>query len=373
MPDGWSGTSWTACSTDVDGPAAGAEIPWRGDLQRSLEQVGEAGAREVSHVVRALSGVDDPPGAATALTRLKDGVYRVVLTGAPWPSLILKRLEPAVGQRTRLLAERWLPALGLADRCAALLGVAADPRARCVWHLYQDLGRETLADRPDRDRVAAAVDLVAELHTRAARHPILPDVRRYGPGLGMDFFVANVRDAIAALDGLAASGVPVPEEHTGLAERLHGRLHVLLADATRRARAFRDGAGPDTLLHGDLWPINAFVDPPSEGAGLRARLVDWDRAGVGPFSYDLSTFLFRFPVEERCWIVERYRCAVARAGWELAPGDVLDVLFDTAERARYANRVIWPAVALVRERAPWGFPELAEVERWFQGLDGAPG
>ena len=44
---------------------------------------------------------------------------------------------------------------------------------------------------------------------------------------------------------------------------------------------------------------------------------------------------------------------------------------DTAERARYANRVIWPVQALMQERSDWGFPELAEVERWFQALDAA--
>ncbi len=58
-----------------------------------------------------------------------------------------------------------------------------------------------------------------------------------------------------------------------------------------------------------------------------------------------------------------------RLGCRLAPTEQLHVLFDTAERARYANRVIWPALALVRERAAWGFPELAEVERWFRALD----
>ena len=61
--------------------------------------------------------------------------------------------------------------------------------------------------------------------------------------------------------------------------------------------------------------------------------------------------------------------SVGRAGWRLAPTPELQVLFDTAERARYANRIIWPALALVRERAAWGFPELAEVERWFRALD----
>ena len=103
----------------------------------------------------------------------------------------------------------------------------------------------------------------------------------------------------------------------------------------------------------------------------RARLVDWDRLGVGPFSYDLSTFLFRFPPDQRAGILEQYRRAVQRAGGRLAPTQQLQLLFDTAERARYANRIIWPALALVRERAAWGFPELAEVERWFRALDRA--
>ena len=106
--------------------------------------------------------------------------------------------------------------------------------------------------------------------------------------------------------------------------------------------------------------------------GPRARLIDWDHVGVGPFSYDLSTFLFRFPAAQRPRILERYRNAVSRAGSWLASPPNLDLLFDTAERARYANRVIWPVRALLQEHADWGFPELAEVERWFQALEALP-
>jgi len=211
------------------------------------------------------------------------------------------------------------------------------------------------------------VDLIAELHTRAARHPVLPDVRRYGGSLGLPYFTANVRDAIAGLEALADSGIEIPREHTGLPDRLLDRLVALLADAPRRARVFEEAAGPDTMLHGDLWTINIFVAATADG--LRARLVDWDRLGVGPFSYDLSTFLFRFSPAERPEILQRYQDAVAHAGWRLASPTQLEVLFDTAERARYANRVIWPVQALLQERAAWGFPELAEVERWFRALD----
>ena len=203
-----------------------------------------------------------------------------------------------------------------------MLGTAADRRGACAWHAYEDLGDATLADRLDPERIAATVDFIAELHTRAAHHPVLPDARRYGASLGIQYFTANVGDAIAALEQFAGSAI---------------------------------------------WTINVFVVPTAEG--LRARLVDWDRTGVGPFSYDLSTFLFRFPPAERRGILERYRDAVTRAGGHVASPSELGVLFDTAERARYANRVIWPVQALMQERAAGGFPELAEVERWFQALD----
>src|SRR5207253_4103017 len=226
----------------------------------------------------------------------------------------------------------------------------------------------TLASDPTPDRVAVTVDLIAQLHTRAARHPVLPDARRYSGALGFAYFTANVQDAIAALEALAAADIEPPPEQAGVTERLLERLVGLGADAARRAQVFKEAAGPDTLLHGDLWTINAFVE--HTAAGPRARLVDWDRVGVGPFSYDLSTFLFRFPAEQRPRILDCYRDAAARGGWELGSPEDLALLFDTAERARYANRVIWPAVALLQERAAWGFPELAEVERWFLALDG---
>jgi len=292
------------------------------------------------------------------------------MTNGPHRSVVVKRLEPAVAERTRLVAERWLPALGLGDRCPRLLATAPDGASASIWHAFEDLGDATLASDPTPDRVAATVDLIAQLHTRGARHPVLPDARRYtGPPLGFGYFTANVQDAIAALEALAAADIEPPPEQAGLTERLLERLLGLRADAARRAQVFEEAGGPDTLLHGDVWTINAFVE--QTAAGPRARLVDWDRVGVGPFSYDLSTFLFRFPPEQRPRILECYRQAVAAAGWRLASGSELEVLFDTAEQARYANRVIWPALALVQDHAAWGFPELAEVERWFEALDAA--
>jgi len=58
-------------------------------------------------------------------------------------------------------------------------------------------------------------------------------------------------------------------------------------------------------------------------------------------------------------------------GWRLASGSELEVLFDTAEQARYANRIIWPGPGARAGPRRVGFPELAEVERWFEALDAA--
>ena len=337
-------------------------------LRRALETTGEPGSKELCEVLEDILDAIGPADRIR-LRRLKTRVYRLEV-GVPGRSVVVKCLEPVEAERMRLVLERWLPALGLGDRCARLLAVSADRRGRSIWHVYEDLGDDTLAARPVPERVETAVDLIAELHVRAARHALLGDVRHYTRDRGMPYFVASVSDAITGLEALVASGIETPPEHAGLPHRLHERLSRLLSDAPRRAGAFETVAGPDTLLHGDLWTTNIFVTDGPEQAG--ARLVDWDQLGVGPFSYDLSTLLFRFPEAQRPWILERYRHAVSRAGWQLAAPRELSLLFDTAERARYANRVIWPVLALLQEHADWGFPELAEIERWFQTLDRLP-
>lgn len=339
-----------------------------GGLQQALEESGEKGAPEVCDLLRELLDSSGLADVILGLSRLKRRVFRAEMrSGSRWRSVVLKCLEPAVAQRNQLIAERWLPALDLSDCCAALLGVAADRRGTCVWHVYEDLGSETLAARCDAERIRATVDVIAELHTRAANHPIVPEVRRYAAHLGIQYFISNVADAITSLEALAEAGIAASREFDGVADRLLARLVALRDDTARRTQVFETAGGPDTLLHGDLWTINAFVRDTSRG--LRACLVDWDRAGVGPFSYDLSTFLFRFPAAERPAIVDMYRTAVARAGWRLPDVQELELLFDTAEQARYANCVIWPVQALLDHQATWALPALAEVERWFDALE----
>ena len=57
---------------------------------------------------------------------------------------------------------------------------------------------------------------------------------------------------------------------------------------------------------------------------------------------------------------------MAPAGWRLPAARDLNLMFETHELARFANRIIWPAIALADEPAGWGVPALREVEDWFE-------
>jgi len=338
------------------------------ELERCLEQWQEPGGANLCELLQQMVG--DGMGAGSERTlqleRLKQAVYRLRIGSAPSRTLVLKRHPPAVAQADRLLVERWLPALGLGDSCPRLVAAAAEREGRWVWHVYEDLGDESLAVRRVPRRLAAAVDFIAELHTRAAGHALLPEVRWRARDHGVHFFTANLGDAIAALEALATPPREVPREFAGARERLLCRLQRLREDAPRRARLMQEVGGPDTLLHGDLWPKNVFVS--MAGTNPRARLIDWDHVGAGPFSYDLSTFLYQSSAEERPWIVRRYRDAVDRAGWRLPGTEELNLLCHTAESARYAHCILFDAIAALQDGAAWGIGELMDYERWFEAL-----
>ena len=331
-------------------------------LQRAVSDTAEPGGAELSEALhealRASAGQDGP----VSFRRLKSRVYRLSVGAnhAQQHSFVLKRFDPWLARRNELVARRWLPALGLGDRCPQLYTVAADRSGAWVWHVYEDIGDGAIDPaHPDRPGVVAVVELLASLHTRAARHALLPGCRHICGDLGAPYFAANVRDAIAVLEAL---------EQCPLRDRLLERLYRLRHEQLRRAQALEALGGPDTLLHGDLWTTNTFVAPPLNGGGPTARLIDWDHAAVGPATYDLSTFLYRFAPSDRPWILEAYARAVAPSGWTLPSAPELNALFETAEYARYANRIIWPAVALLEEGAAWGWDQLAEVERWFDAM-----
>jgi len=313
---------------------------------------------------QALGAAD--ANARVSLEALKPRVLRVRVAGGGAPrSFVAKRLAPDHARRNELVIRRWLKDAGLADLAPELLGVAAARDGSWLWHVYEDLGPFELDARsPDPARVAAVVGRVAALHARFARHPLLAECRLHGENREVSWFAATMRDAIGALDALRPSRLALSASEGQLRDRLLARLDRMLAEEPLRAGLLTEYGGPETLLHGDLWPINVFCEP--AGGEFRVRLVDWDRTGVGYASYDLSAFLMRFAERERDWILSHYRAA--GPGWLLPPRRELNLMFETAEWARYANRLIWPALALLRDRAPWGFEELATVEGWFEAL-----
>jgi hypothetical protein len=336
-------------------------------LDDVLESSGEPGLPELRAVLWEFIGSLGSTARVTDHWKLKRRVYRLrVAAGGCIRSLVLKRMEPGEARRNQLVAERWLPAIGLREAGPPLLGVAAARNGGCVWHVFDDLGDGTLDARiVDRSGVEAAVEVIAQLHARSAEHLLLAECRLYGGNLGMPFYTANVRDAIHSLKALRTPVVELSPEHVALRDRLLVRLYQRLEERSCRTHAMAELGGPEVLLHGDLWTKNILVCPAEDGP--RVRLIDWDRAGVGPISYDLSTLLRRFPPGDRPWVLDVYRDALGRLGWRLpSVAADLNLLFETAEWARWANCVIWPALAAVEDHAEWAFDALAEVERWCE-------
>jgi thiamine kinase-like enzyme len=100
-------------------------------------------------------------------------------------------------------------------------------------------------------------------------------------------------------------------------------------------------------------------------------LIDWDHAGVGPLTYDLSTLLYRFPAEYRPWMLDRYQQSVAPSGWRVPSTGDLNLMLETAELSRIANYLAWVCIAAREPQADWLLESLEEIERWFEALEPA--
>jgi hypothetical protein len=299
---------------------------------------------------------------------LKKSVHRLRFDGfAGSASVVVKRLSPRRAQANELVAERWLPAAGLEWACPRLRAAVHEPSGRAVWHIYEDVAGSGLDGAPlDPERIVPVVELIVELHTRFAGHALLPECRKHGEEHGIDAFTLEVGRSIDFLESIDPW---LPRDQAALRDRLLGRLERLRHERDERARLLESSAGPDTLLHGDLWTTNTLV---AERRGrLQPTLIDWDHVGVGPVTYDLSTFLYRFPSQHRPWILGRYREAAARRGRSLPDDHTLNALFETAEYARYACCLAEAALA-ASQGERWGFEQMAEIERWFTSLESAP-
>jgi hypothetical protein len=329
---------------------------------------GYPGLTELRGLLRDLLGGPGVAGRLVGQDRMSGRVDRLRFrVNGESRSLVVKRLAPEVAQRNLLVAERWLPAVGLGEHGPPLLGTAAERGGRCVWHVYEDLGDWTLAgNAPDRGRVRPAVEAIARIHARFAGHILLGEARLWGGDLGMCFYEASVRDAVRSLEALRPPRVELSAERLATQDRLLRRLDGLFESQASRAQRMAALGGPETLLHGDLGTSNALVYPC--GDGLRVRLIDWDHVGVGSVCYDLSTFLSTSPPGDRPWILDHYRRVMGELGWHIPPAAELNQLFETAECGRLANCVIWPATAAWEYQPEWAFERLATLAEWFDAL-----
>ncbi len=191
-------------------------------LENLLEGSSQPGLTELRTALQELSGGPEVRGRLIEQHPLKPRVYRLRLEiDDHIRSLVIKRHDPDIAWRNRLVAERWMPAIGLGQSGPALLGAAAERSGCCVWHLYEDLGDWALDNHhPDPERVKVAVELVAQIHGRFAGHALLGECRLWGGDLGIHFYAANVRDAIHGLEALRSPAVTLSPEHAALRNRL---------------------------------------------------------------------------------------------------------------------------------------------------------
>jgi hypothetical protein len=300
--------------------------------------------------------------------QLKNDVHRLrVDVEGTERSLVVKWSDPVIARRSLLVARRWLPAVGLQDHGPPLLAVVAEPTCRGAWHVYDDLaGRPLSTERPVASEVEAAIDAIARVHTAFAEHPLLRECRLWGGDRGIPFYSANLRDAIIALRSLDLDRYGA--EAIAVRDALLQRMDDLGKQESERAQVLAASGGPETLLHGDLWPTNAVLLP-NEHA-VRVRLIDWDEAAVGPIGFDLSTFLLRFDSSHRPWILDIYRRAVDRlAGWELPHEGALYPIFETAAYARLASELVWSVAAAVDGESGWLLERLAEIVEWLDAVE----
>ena len=333
-----------------------------------LSNCKQPGLAELRHSLQELLGEEEVKHRPIESQMLRRGVYRLRFDSDGTPrSLVIKRLNPEIAKRNSLVVKRWLPAVGLGQIVPSLLGCSAAQNCECVWHIYEDLGDWGLGEsNPDPIRVRLAVELIAKMHARFVKHALLAECRLWGSELGIHFYATSVRDAIRSLERLKRPYMGLSSDRSRVRDTLLQRLSRILDELPLLLDIVRQCGGPETLLHGDLWPENALVIPSHEGP--QVRVIDWDHVGVGPPIYDLSTLLSRFPPADRLWILDAYRRAPETPSWLVPSNSELNLLFETAECARLANCIIWSAIEAAESQAAWAFDDLAEIEGWFNAL-----
>src|SRR5438132_6011009 len=241
-------------------------------LDHLLESRGQPGLAQLRGLLRELLGGHEAEGRLIEEQTLQPRGLRVFrlrfAINGHVRQVIVKRLRPEIALRGALIAERWMPAVGMRDSGPALLGSVAEPGGNCVWHVYDDLGPFELLTNPlDPDSVSAAIKLVAQLHMQFARHPLLGEVRLHGCDLGIHFYAASVRDATYALEACQPS-----HEQASLHGRLLERLSKLRQELPQRSHVLDAWGGPETLLHA-IYGTSTFSSSPPPGGSTCALSI----------------------------------------------------------------------------------------------------
>jgi hypothetical protein len=336
-----------------------------------LRGVEPAGAPELAAALGELLPADARFEGAEALRPPQVQRLRFAAQpGAAAPrTLVIKRMSLDRSHREQRALRVWLPRVGLGAHAAPLLAVAAARDGAAAWHVYEDLGDATLArivaepGAPREARIRAVVEVVAALHLRFVAHPLLADCRLAGQDLGAGGFAAALRDARATLAALRRLPA-LPRAQAPLVDRLLERIAALAAESDARSRDLAALGWPETLQHGDLWLSNVMLT-----AGESVRLVDWERAGVGPALYDLSTFLRQLPAADRPGVLGAYRACVRPAGWPWPAPALFERAAESCELGRFASCLAWRVLSALDVEAAvlpdWLFDDLVEMERWF--------
>lgn len=330
----------------------------------------DAGLRLLSGPLQGLSG-NGRRVAVAGTTTIRPNVHRLTLDGAPRATVVVKRLSGRHADLERLVTRRWLPAVGLQGLGPPLLTAVGDPDGHHAWHVYEDLGPRGLDRKdPDAASLGAAMEEVAELHTAFSSSALLPEPRFAAGDMGAYFYVKSVRDAFRSVDLLRPPAVEMSSEREAVRDRMLDLLTRLRDDEPNRVRILEHGAGPETLVHGDLTRANVFV---MDGTGRpRVCLIDWDHCGVAPAGFDISTQLAYYQEPERRLVLDAYTAAMAERGCRL-PGDLdWPLLVSTFEAGRLANQVIWVAMG-IRESSGWTWSDLAVWrDELSAAVEGAP-
>jgi hypothetical protein len=279
-------------------------------------------------------------------------------------SLIVKSSRVEQAERSRMTLRYWLPAVGLDHIGPVLLGATPEQEGS-IWNVYVDHGRITLLDdTTDPVAAAAVVRTIAELHSRFVGHSLLDECGTSEKALSPRSYESSVRSALSALQSIGHL-TPVGDAEA-LRDNLVQRLQILAQEVAFRTDLLNNLSGPQTLLHGDLYPSNIVLENRLDG--LTSRIVDWDHLTVGPVGFDLVFLVANLSEGLRLTTMQLYRAAT-QSLFDRWPTEIeWNALFDTFRFVRLARCVTSYANLIAAGYPEYGFQKLRSTEQWFHTL-----